>query len=347
MGSKSSAPAAPDPYATANAQAGYDKNTAAYNAALNRYNVYTPFGSQTWTQNGSDASGAPQYTQNINLTPEAQKALQNTQQTQAGLSSLQNAALGGVQQTLAKNPFDQSVIPANPINPGQTAQQAIMARLQPQMDLQNQQFQSDMANRGIPVGSTAYNDAYRTLQQGQNDAMQQAALNGIGLDISNRQNAIQQQGYYANAPLNYLNALMTGSQVQTPQFQSTPATMANAPNYMQAAQNAYQGQLNAYNSGVGSSNSMMGGLFSLGGSLLGAPGGSAGASLISSIFSDANLKTDIRKIGERPDGIGVYSYEKFGEREVGVIAQEVLEKKPEAVSRHPSGYLMVDYEKLQ
>jgi len=334
MGSKSSPPPAPDPTATANAQAGYDKSTAQYNAALNRYNTYTPFGSQTWSQNGTDASGAPIWSQQVQLSPYAQQALNNSQQTQAGLSGLQGQALQGVQNTLNSNPFDQSKIPANPINPGQTAQDAIMSRLQPQMDLQNKQFESDQANKGIPVGSDAYLAAHRGVEQSQNDAMQQAALQGINLDMTNRQNAIQQQGYYANAPLNYLNGLMSGSQVQTPQFQSTPGIMANAPNYQNAVNSNYQGQLNAYNAGTGSQNSFMSGLFGL------------GSSALNSYFSDRRLKSNIVQIGKTFGGINVYEYDIFGQRTQGVMADEV-EHIPGAVSVSPSGYKMVDYSKVR
>lgn len=257
MGKSSSPPPAPDPTKTAQAQSQYDKDTALFNAQLNRPNVVTPFGSQTW-------SGDPTHaTQTIQLTPDAQQALKNTQQTQSGLSSLQQQALGGVGQTLAQNPFDKSQLPALQVNPGQTAQDAIMSRLNPQIDMENKSFEQQMANRGIPQGSEAYDNARRSLGQQQNDRQIQAASTGIGVGEDARKQAIQEQGYYANAPLNYLNGLMTGSQVQTPQFQATPSTNAAAPNYQQAVQNQYQGQLNAFNSQAGSSNSMMSGLMAM------------------------------------------------------------------------------------
>ncbi len=97
MGGKSSAPAAPDPYATANAQAGFNKDTAAYNAALNRYNVSTPLGTQTWSQNGTDPStGAPIWSQNINLSPTAQANLNQNQQNSLNLAQTQGGLLGNV-----------------------------------------------------------------------------------------------------------------------------------------------------------------------------------------------------------------------------------------------------------
>jgi hypothetical protein len=62
--------------------------------------------------------------------------------------------------------------------------------------------------------------------------------------------------------------------------------------------------------------------------------------------SDVRLKTDIQKVGEK-DGHNVYSYRYKGEPQthVGVMAQEVLMKKPEAV-HDIGGLLAVDYSKL-
>jgi hypothetical protein len=61
--------------------------------------------------------------------------------------------------------------------------------------------------------------------------------------------------------------------------------------------------------------------------------------------SDIRLKTDIEKIGERPDGLGVYLFRYIagGPRRIGLMAQEVLKVIPEAVTRGADGYLMVDY----
>lgn len=71
---------------------------------------------------------------------------------------------------------------------------------------------------------------------------------------------------------------------------------------------------------------------------------------IGSMFkmSDRRLKRDIHRLGERPDGLGVYLYRYLWSPlwQVGVMAQEALKIAPQAVARHPSGFLMVDYSKL-
>jgi hypothetical protein len=64
-------------------------------------------------------------------------------------------------------------------------------------------------------------------------------------------------------------------------------------------------------------------------------------------FSDARMKTDIRRLGTLPNGLGVYDYawRADGAREIGLIAQEVQRVRPDAVIEAPNGYLMVDYGK--
>ena len=65
-------------------------------------------------------------------------------------------------------------------------------------------------------------------------------------------------------------------------------------------------------------------------------------------FSDRRLKTNIKRVGTHPLGIGIYEFDYvWGEHATGVMADEVRTVMPEAVTRHSSGYDMVDYSKLQ
>lgn len=65
-------------------------------------------------------------------------------------------------------------------------------------------------------------------------------------------------------------------------------------------------------------------------------------------FSDRRLKTNIKRVGTHPLGIGIYEFDYvWGEHATGVMADEVKTVMPEAVTRHPSGYDVVDYSKLQ
>jgi hypothetical protein len=76
-----------------------------------------------------------------------------------------------------------------------------------------------------------------------------------------------------------------------------------------------------------------------GGSGGGSGGGGGGG------WSDRRLKRRIQRVGISPSGLGIYSFQYVwgGPVFVGVIAQEILEVRPEAVVQNASGYLMVDY----
>ncbi len=71
-------------------------------------------------------------------------------------------------------------------------------------------------------------------------------------------------------------------------------------------------------------------------------------------MSDRRAKEDIVKVGQHPLGLGIYLFRYkapysrlYGTgRHIGVMADEVAEKYPDAVSRHEDGYLMVDYGRL-
>lgn len=75
-----------------------------------------------------------------------------------------------------------------------------------------------------------------------------------------------------------------------------------------------------------------------------------GVGTIASIFafSDARLKTNIRRIGEYAEGCGIYEYNYIwgSEKQRGVIAQEIINIRPDAVRKHISGYYQVDYSRL-
>lgn len=358
----------------------------------------------------------------------------------------------------AANRLDTSNVAAMPINAGMSAQNAIMARLEPQIARNRVSTETQLINQGLRPGSEAYNNAATLLGQQENDQRTQAVLQGLGLDMSaNAQgygqaltsgtfgnqaqaqnfgqgitaqnltnqamaqnfgqrlaeqgatnqaqaqnfgqgnveqgifnaaqaqnfgqgttaqntrnqaagqnytqnyntmalnNAAQQQQFAQNTqraafenqarqqalaeaiqqrqmPLNEISALMSGSQLANPQFQSyTGANIAAAP-IANAMQNAYAGQQNAYNQNVASQNANTAGLFSLGSAAIG--------------LSDRRLKTNIKRIGTHKLGVGIYEYDIMGKHDVGVMAQEVINVLPEAIHIHPSGYMMVDYGRL-
>ena len=64
--------------------------------------------------------------------------------------------------------------------------------------------------------------------------------------------------------------------------------------------------------------------------------------------SDIRLKTDIEKVGVAENGLPLYNFRYLWSDVVyqGVMAQDVLQVYPEAVSTMPSGFMAVRYEKL-
>lgn len=80
-----------------------------------------------------------------------------------------------------------------------------------------------------------------------------------------------------------------------------------------------------------------------------ASGGSSGAGTYQMMMaSDERLKTDIKRVGTSPGGFGIYQfrYKGHGELIEGAMAQDVQRLRPGAVSRHKSGFLMVDYAQI-
>ncbi|MEQ8900035.1 MAG: tail fiber domain-containing protein [Roseovarius sp.] len=65
-------------------------------------------------------------------------------------------------------------------------------------------------------------------------------------------------------------------------------------------------------------------------------------------LSDERLKTDIRRVGTSAQGFGIYEfrYKGHAQRVRGAMAQDVARLHPEAVSRHESGFLAVDYNQI-
>jgi len=207
----------------------------------------------------------------IDLSPEQQQLLDAENKTSLGLAGLEDKGLSYVSNMLS-TPFDQSKLPAQTINAGETAQDAILRRLQPQLDQQNEALRSRLANQGITLGSDAYSAEQRDQAMRENDLRIAAAIRGIDAGNQARQQSIQEQSFFRNEPLNTLNAVRSGAQVTNPTFSNVPQQQTTAgPDLLGAANSQYSGQLDAYNAQRAQSGALMGGLFSLGGAALGSP----------------------------------------------------------------------------
>ena len=132
---------------------------------------------------------------------------------------------------------------AMPVSAGTTGQQAILSRVMPQIQEQRQMLETQLANQGIPRGSEAYNRAIREQQQQENDAVQQAALQGIQLDMAARQQGFgeaQAAAQFANqAALGQFGMGVNAASLYNDAVQQNLAAGLN----IQQAQNAASQQL--------------------------------------------------------------------------------------------------------
>jgi hypothetical protein len=125
----------------------------------------------------------------------------------SGISGVQTGAgqfgtaQGGPAAPTLQGQLDISQLAAMPVGAGMTAQQAIMSRLDPQLQRQRAQLETQLANQGLVRGGEAFNAAIAEQQQQENDLRTQAALQGISLDMAARQQGLgeaQALGGFAN-----------------------------------------------------------------------------------------------------------------------------------------------------
>lgn len=373
MGKKTpSAPAAPDPVATANAQSATNKETALWNSVLGNINQVTPNGNLTYTQTpATSADQPPTWTATTTLSPAQQQILDNQNRADIGTSQLGADQVGRIADALAK-PVDFSGLAAAPGSDDFSADSKRVAdalygqyssRLDPQWQQEKTAFDQQMFAKGIMPGSDAYKTAYDDYSRSKNDAyssaMNQSVAAGgaeqsrlFGLQSTAHQQAIQDYLTQREQPLNETTALLSGSQVSQPSFVNNANTPAAAsPDLAGLTQNAYNAQYAGYQNAVNNNNATSGALFGLAGRLGGAYAGStAGSAAISALFSDSRLKENITRIGTE-NGFPIYTFNYIEELDPkkemyrGVMAQDVLELRPDAVE--PLGdWLGVRYDKL-
>ena len=200
------------------------------------------------------------------------------------------------------------------------------------------------------------------IQQAQAEQQQQAAIGaqftGLGAGLTSQQQALeaaqQQMGlgalqgaYIPQAAMlsAFSPALNVASLVDISGRQANELALEAAIANLSAQAGQQAGLSNLYT-----------GLMGAGGGLLSGITGGA-TDIISSLIgriSDISLKTNVQPLGKLPNGISLYTWdwtEKGQELAgntptYGVIAQEVQQVIPDAVTRGDHGYLTVDYTKL-
>jgi hypothetical protein len=326
------------------------------------------------------------WTQNTTLTPESQAALNSQQRITAGRSGLAESMLGRAQSeygqpmdwgkfsSLADTPGQENLVrdvgKADPFY--NRAEDAIYGkwsnRQEPRMAREAEGLRTRLLNQGLNPGDEAYDNAMRDLSQNQNDAREQATMQSIigagseaqrmqGMDISAgafannaanqamgqnfqragyqntlRQQQIAEEMQRRGFSLNEINAVLTGQQVGMPSMPGfNAANRSEGVQSLGAAQMQGQANLDSFNAEQQALQGLMSGV--------------AGGAMM---FSDRRLKKNIIFLYEK-NGLRWYEYEYIwqdGKRSVGVMADEVVDKLPDAVWTHPSGYMMVDYGRI-
>ena len=340
LGPAPSAPAAPDYTAAAQQTAAGNLDAARQATAANRVNQVTPYGNLNYNISGQDPYGNPTWTATQSLSPDQQQLYAQQMQTSLGLGNLQNQGLGYVENMLSK-PFDTSTLPQSGINPGETMQDSVLRRLQPQIAQQREMTTAQLANQGIVPGTTAYENAMRMQNQKENDLLTSAVIQGTNTGLAANQQAFGQAGYIRNEPINTLNAIRSGSQVTNPSYISNIPQQATTQgaDILGAGQMGYNAQMGDFNAKQAAQANFNQGLMGL-----------AGAGIAA---SDIRMKENISKVGVMPNGLNVYKYEYKDEfkdhplaghgKHYGVMAQEVEQVFPYAVKTLDNGYKAVDY----
>lgn len=310
-----SAPKAPDPWETAQAQTQMNKQTAISQFGLNAYTQNNPWGSVDWQQTGTWADGTPKYTQTTTLTPEQQATFESGQQAEqnlAGLAADQSARM----REYLQEPFEYTNRDAET-----WAYDLASPRILQQQAQSDAALRTTLANKGIREGSAAWNSEMGRMTNANTDQLNQLALTG-------RQQGFSEALTQRNQPINEISALLSGSQVANPAQMSAPGPQTGVAgvDYTGLVNQKYQGELQQHQA-------RMGGLFGLGSALLGALP-----------LSDRRLKEDIKRVGTTDGGTPVYTYKYKGDNvtHMGVMAQEV----PDARVMDPSGYYRVDYSRV-
>lgn len=285
------------------------------------------------------------------LDPTTREAFDQQQELARQLSNLALGQVGRIERTLGED-LDLSGLPRLPGVDDFGAERRRVEdalfrlgnrRLQSNFDRRRDQLETQLANQGIPLGSEAFRDRFQIFNEAQNDAVQnlidRSTLAGgveqsrlFGLGLQGRQQGLQELMLQRNQPINDVAALLSGSQVQIPNFGPVAQVGVAPPDFLGAQQMA----LNQGNFRAQQNAGLLNSLFGLGGQL-----GSAAI-----LASDRRLKKNIRFIGKLPNGLNAYRFSYlWGGDHVGVMADEVKQIKPEAVIT-VDGIDFVDYSKV-
>lgn len=247
----SKAPKAPDPVATSQAQTAANKETSAFQQAMNNVNQTTPFGSLTYSQTGKDpTTGAPIWSANTSLSPELKALLDKQMTSQGNIADVLTQTTG----FLPTSAFDPSGLPSTE-NIAKTAYDRQVGLLNPEFQDSATKLGVSLSERGIPVGSEVYNNEMDRFERAKNQSLTAAAQSADLASTTEQQRQLQNAMQQYNMPYDQIAKLMgVNPSVSNPAFQQTGQTGVANTDVAGNIWNAYQAkaaQSAAINQGIG------------------------------------------------------------------------------------------------
>jgi len=302
---KPTAPTPPNPRTVSRAATGGSIATAIANTNLGNVNTVNPYGSLTYDQTGrtkvtdpytGKTYKIPNFTATTNLSAEQQGIFDTNQANQQMFGTMagdQMRNLPGMERYAGDAGLDLNLAGADNFSADrQRYEDALMARMQPQLSRDQDALNTSLANQGLSVGGEAYSDAQFDQSRARNDARLSAILAGgqeqqrmFDMDLaastfgnnarqqtlSNRNNATTGNNANRSESMAEIMRLFGAAQPNVPNF--TP----NRPSQIPTTDNAgiinsnYNQQQNNYNQEQAAWNSTWGSLFGLGSAYIGAP----------------------------------------------------------------------------
>lgn len=211
--------------------------------------------------------------------------------------------------------------------------------VRPEWDRQDDQFKITMSERGIPIGSEIDQNERNRVGEQRGSYVQGLTNQGTQAAAANEAQQFAQQLTEHQVPFSDFSNFYNGVQGMQASLQGrdSPLIAANmkAPDVAGITARYDQANQQRAQMAAQSKNSAMGLFGQLGGGLLGLLGG-----------SDERIKENIEKVGELDDGQNIYTYQYKGDQtgtsHMGLMAQEVEQRNPDAVSEF-GGVKFVDY----
>jgi len=341
--SKPKVPAAPDPAATAQAQ-----------AEANRVTQFTPSGNLLYGTVGAGgqfvpANGTGQTALQVQETPfqeslrglgesEILNLAQQLQGTTLGdvrtASSIEGMSLPGLQTDFATETqrLEDSTF------------QAATQRLQPQFDRQRAQLEQRLADQGLPIGSDAYEQELSRMEESQNEQLSRLSLDAVAQGRAEQDRLARLSAALRGQALNEQFGLSSLEQQARQQSFgelgsllgfNTPFSQQSTPfiDVAGIAQSGYQGQLAQSQAQQQAAQQQASNIAGVG-------------QLAAFAFSDIRLKENV-KLVKSGAGYNLYEFNYIGDsqRYRGVMAHEIESILPEAVTEI-DGYKAVNYAML-